>query len=330
MCAQVLKLTALEPPLPPNASAGPPPVPHTAQAQVVTHDDMATEETVPVRSFMPIFLSDFVIQVQLRDGKKQNLVSKPLKEARIAMGLVLQEIFKDLPYQRIRNHHLSFDAFQHMLESQLNLKLDLDKDEIGWVYQSSQPNRGPQFYSITDESTFQNACGVLRNETSKQEAKAAAIVLHIFSPKWEESPFQRPRRAQAMHPHSLTGVAATPNATLSGHDIIDIDDLYNDDTARPKSPIPGATNSPLMPNPLPPSSEPPAPNSANVIADVLKQMTLDAGNQSTQVLDSAKIDEYMRNQAVDLSEQKDGESDEAYAKRLQEGNERVAALNIAQ
>ena len=78
MCAQALKLTALEHPLPPNASAGPPPVPHTAQAQVVTHDDtleqpapqeadpkhvMATEETVPVRSFMPIFLSDFVIQV---------------------------------------------------------------------------------------------------------------------------------------------------------------------------------------------------------------------------------------------------------------------------
>jgi hypothetical protein len=320
-------------------------VPHTAQAQVVTHDNtleepapqeavpkhvMATEETVPVRSFMPIFLSDFVIQVQLRDGKKQNLVDKPLKEAPIAMGLVLQESFKDLPYQRIRSHHLSFDAFQHMLESQLNLKLDLDKDEIGWVYQSSQPNRGPQFYSITDESTFQNACGVLRNETSKQEAKAPTIVLHIFSPKWEESPFQRPRRAQAIHPHPLTAVTGTPNATLSGRDGIDIDDLYNDGTAPPKSPIPGATNSPLMPNPLPPSSEPPAPNSGNAIADVLKQMTLDAGNQSTQVLDSAKIDEYMRNQAVDLSEQKDGESDEAYAKRLQEGNERVAALNIAQ
>src|SRR6266536_4031783 len=98
MCAQILKLTALEPPLPPNASARPPPVPHTAQAQVVTHDDMATEETVPMCSFMPIFLSDFIIQVQLHDRKKQNLVSKPLKEARITIGLVLQEIFKDLPY----------------------------------------------------------------------------------------------------------------------------------------------------------------------------------------------------------------------------------------
>ncbi len=98
MCVQILKLTALEPPLPLNASAGPPLVPYTAQAQVVTHDNMATEETVPVRSFMPIFLSDFVIQVQLRDRKKQNLVSKPLKEVRITIGLVLQEIFKDLPY----------------------------------------------------------------------------------------------------------------------------------------------------------------------------------------------------------------------------------------
>src|SRR6266536_3491848 len=133
-----------------------------------------------------------------------------------------------------------------------------------------------------------------------------------------------------MHPYSLTGVIATPNATLSSHNIIDIDDLYNDNTARPKSPIPGATNSPLIPNPLPLSSEPPAPNSANVIADVLKQITLDAGNQSTQVLDSAKIDKYIQNQAVDLSEQKDGESDKAYAKRLQERNKRVAALNITQ
>jgi len=84
--------------LPPNISAGPPPVPHTAQAQVVTYDDMAIEETVPMCSFIPIFLSDFVIQVQLRDEKKQNLVSKPLKEARIAIRLVLQEIFKDFPY----------------------------------------------------------------------------------------------------------------------------------------------------------------------------------------------------------------------------------------
>ena len=89
MCVQVLKLTTLEPPLPLNVSAGPPLVLYTAQAQVVTYNNIAIEETIPMRSFMPIFLSDFVIQVQLRDRKKQNLVNKPLKEARITIGLVL-------------------------------------------------------------------------------------------------------------------------------------------------------------------------------------------------------------------------------------------------
>ena len=84
-----------------------------------------------------------------------------------------------------------------------------------------------------------------------------------------------------MYPYSLITVIGTPNATLSGHDIIDINDLYNDNTARPKSPILGATNSPLILNPLLLSSEPLALNSANVIANVLKQITLNTSNQST-------------------------------------------------
>ena len=84
-----------------------------------------------------------------------------------------------------------------------------------------------------------------------------------------------------MYPYSLIAVTGTPNTTLSGYNRIDIDDLYNDNIARPKSPILGATNLPLILNPLLLSSKPLALNSGNVIADVLKQITLDTSNQLT-------------------------------------------------
>ena len=73
-----------------------------------------------------------------------------------------------------------------------------------------------------------------------------------------------------MYPYSLIAVIATPNTILSSYNIIDINDLYNNNIARPKSPILGATNSPLILNPLLPSSKPLALNLVNVIANVLK------------------------------------------------------------
>ena len=73
-------------------------------------------------------------------------------------------------------------------------------------------------------------------------------------------------------------VIATPNAILSSYNIININNLYTNNTARPKSPILGATNSPLILNPLLLSSEPLALNLVNVIANVLKQITLNTSN----------------------------------------------------
>ena len=73
-------------------------------------------------------------------------------------------------------------------------------------------------------------------------------------------------------------VIATPNTTLSSYNIIDINNLYNNNTARPKSPILGATNLPLILNPLLLSSKPLALNLVNVIANVLKQITLNTSN----------------------------------------------------
>ena len=56
-----------------------------------------------------------------------------------------------------------------------------------------------------------------------------------------------------------------------------------------------------MLNPLLLSSKPLALNLGNRIAKVLKQITLNTINQSTQVLDLAKIDKYIRNQVVNLN-----------------------------
>ena len=81
-----------------------------------------------------------------------------------------------------------------------------------------------------------------------------------------------------MYPYSLIVVTGTPNTTLSGHNNIDINDLYNNNTACSKSPILGATNLPLILNPLLLSSKPLALNLGNRIAKVLKQITLNTSN----------------------------------------------------
>jgi len=81
-----------------------------------------------------------------------------------------------------------------------------------------------------------------------------------------------------MYPYSLIVVIATPNTILSSYNIININNLYNNNIVRPKSPILGATNLPLILNPLLLSSKPLALNLVNVIANVLKQITLNTSN----------------------------------------------------
>ena len=81
-----------------------------------------------------------------------------------------------------------------------------------------------------------------------------------------------------MYPYSLIAVIGTPNTTLSSYNSIDVNDLYNNNIARPKLPILGATNLPLMLNPFLLSSKLLALNLGNRIAKVLKQITLNTSN----------------------------------------------------
>ena len=93
-----------------------------------------------------------------------------------------------------------------------------------------------------------------------------------------------------MYPYSLIVVISTPNTIPSSYNIIDINNLYNNNIARPKSPILGATNLPLILNPLLLSSKslalnplllsskPLALNLGDRVANMLKQITLNTSN----------------------------------------------------
>ena len=93
-----------------------------------------------------------------------------------------------------------------------------------------------------------------------------------------------------MYPCSLTAVIGTPNTTPSSYNIIDINNLYNNNIVYSKLLILGATNLPLILNPLLLSSKslalnplllsskPLALNLGDRVANMLKQITLNTSN----------------------------------------------------
>ena len=108
-------------------------------------------------------------------------------------GLLKPE-FIDLPTDRIRAPHISFDSFCRKVEKASNIKFDAARDELGWVQEPLGPGDKQEYLAISSELTFQNALGMMRLTTSQSEPPQA-LILHLWSPAPKEPIFRRSRRA---------------------------------------------------------------------------------------------------------------------------------------
>jgi hypothetical protein len=108
-------------------------------------------------------------------------------------GLLKPE-FIDLPTDRIRAPHISFDSFCRKVEKASSIKFDAARDELGWVQEPLGPGGKQEYLAISSERLFQNALGVMRLTTSQSEPPQA-LILHLWSPAPKEPIFRRSHRA---------------------------------------------------------------------------------------------------------------------------------------
>ena len=111
-------------------------------------------------------------------------------------GLLKPE-FIDLPTDRIRAPHISFDSFCRKVEKAFNVKFDAVRDELGWVQEPLGPGGKQEYLAISSELLFQNALGVMRLSTAQSEPPQA-LILHLWSPAPREPIFRRSRRASVL------------------------------------------------------------------------------------------------------------------------------------
>jgi hypothetical protein len=108
-------------------------------------------------------------------------------------GLLKPE-FIDLPTDRIRAPHISFDSFCRKVEKASNIRFDGARDELGWVQEPQRPDEKQQHWGVSCELTFQNALGMMRLSTTQSEPPQA-ITLCLWSPAPKEPIFRRSHRA---------------------------------------------------------------------------------------------------------------------------------------
>jgi hypothetical protein len=108
-------------------------------------------------------------------------------------GLLKPE-FVDLPTDRIRAHHISFDSFCRKVEKASNIKFDAARDQLGWVQEPQRSDEKQQHWVISSELLFQNALGMMQLSTTQSEPPQA-LILHLWSPAPREPMFRRSRRA---------------------------------------------------------------------------------------------------------------------------------------
>ena len=198
-------------------------------------------QSVPSRMFLPWPLFDLNLRIEVRDGRTQGLSDHPNTTLDICLQMLLHARFKEIDLSNGRSHHLSFESFKRILStSYLSIDLDLNNNELGWAYQSQLPDRTPQYLPILDESTFQNAIGVMRNQTSMQNpATTSVLTLHIFARRHKEGFFRRGQRApqSSLHPN-LGHTKSTPGSAADVTENLGEDepepDLYG---SSPKMPL---------------------------------------------------------------------------------------------
>lgn len=136
-----------------------------------------------------LLLSNSLIEIQLRK-RLQGLSDAADHTGYFPPSQLLKDEFKSVHTKDLRSHHLSWEVLQTLIHQQLNVQIDLEKDELGWIQVS---RAGTKYIPITDELTFHNAVGVLHNSSPLETGSLIAI--HLWSPRPEDPFFRRSRRA---------------------------------------------------------------------------------------------------------------------------------------
>ena len=140
----------------------------------------------------PYPLAKLLLIVEIRT-QEQGLTDRPAMRREFPITGLLKSEFIDLPTDRIRAPHISFDSFCWKIEKASNIKFDAARDELGWVQEPLGPGDKQQYCAISCELTFQNALGMMRLSTTQTEPPQA-LIIHLWSPAPRESIFRRSRR----------------------------------------------------------------------------------------------------------------------------------------
>jgi hypothetical protein len=140
----------------------------------------------------PYPLAKLLLVVEIRT-QEQGLTDRPAMRREFSITGLLKSEFIDLPTDRIRAPHISFDLFCRKIEKASNIKFDAARDELGWVQELLGLGDKQQHCAISCELTFQNALGMMRLSTTQTEPPQA-LIIHLWSPAPRESIFRRSRR----------------------------------------------------------------------------------------------------------------------------------------
>jgi hypothetical protein len=144
----------------------------------------------------PYPLAKLLLIVETRT-QDQGLTDHPVMTREFSITGLLKPEFIDLPTDRIRAPHISFDSFCRKVEKAFNIKFDVARDELGWIQEPQRPDEKQQHWVISSELLFQNALGMMQLSTTQSEPPQA-LILHLWSPAPREPIFCRSRRASVL------------------------------------------------------------------------------------------------------------------------------------
>jgi hypothetical protein len=101
----------------------------------------------------PYPLAKLLLVVEIRT-QEQGLTDRPAMRREFSITGLLKSEFIDLPTDRIRAPHISFDLFCRKIEKASNIKFDAARDELGWVQEPLGPGDKQQHCAISCELTF--------------------------------------------------------------------------------------------------------------------------------------------------------------------------------
>jgi hypothetical protein len=107
---------------------------------------------------------------------------------------MLAEEYQDIQTENIRPGHVSYERVVSFINRKFNIRLDLQKHELGFTANAPSPDVLPAYYTISNELTLRNALSVIFNTTRIQYG-TPKLKLCLWSSPPTSSSLPRGRRA---------------------------------------------------------------------------------------------------------------------------------------